>query len=109
MTGSIEGGKGSLTGDSSRKRLPEQDELRRRPLARTIAELIHNAPSERCLRIGVYGRWGEGKTTLLRYVQSYLEERGHYVTWLAPWDSQDLIQLWTNFYLKVTDRLPAAS
>ncbi len=81
------------------------DELHRRPLARTTADLIFNPPSIKCLRIGIYGRWGEGKTTLLKFAQEALGEKQYPVAWCNPSNSQNLIELWSNIYLAINDSL----
>ena len=39
----------------------ERDALRRWPFAHSIYQLIQSAPKEWSLRIGIFGRWGEGE------------------------------------------------
>jgi hypothetical protein len=65
--------------------VPEQDLLGRDPFAKNIAELIINAPPGGSLRIGVYGGWGEGKTSVLKLIRNHLKSKGQVCVWLTPW------------------------
>jgi len=64
---------------------PPEDLLNREPFAKVIADLIINAPPTGSLRIGVYGAWGQGKTSILRLVSHYVRQAGHVSVWLTPW------------------------
>jgi predicted KAP-like P-loop ATPase len=47
----------------------EQDALNRKDFANSVADLILTAPQGSCSQvIGLYGRWGEGKTSLKNMV-----------------------------------------
>src|SRR5689334_20270719 len=59
--------------------------LGREPFVRGLADLILNAPRNASLRIGVYGDWGEGKTSVLALMRQQLKAAGHECVWLAPW------------------------
>jgi predicted KAP-like P-loop ATPase len=37
------------------------------------------------LNVGIYGKWGTGKTTLLRMIQKRLEEHKLETVWFNPW------------------------
>jgi len=47
--------------------------------------LILNAPPDSSLRLGIYGGWGEGKTSVLHLMKLQLESAGHLCVWLTPW------------------------
>lgn len=81
----------------------DQDMLRRWPFAREIYELIRQSPKEWCLRIGVYGRWGEGKTTVLSFIEEFARGDGNMVVWFNPWAAEDRFQLWTSFALAIEE------
>jgi len=78
-----------------------QDQLHRRPLARNIYNFISRSTSEEALRVGIYGKWGEGKTTILRFIEEYAKEDKHEVVWVNPWNAQDLVELFTNLYFQL--------
>ena len=62
-----------------------EDGLGRARFAKSIADLILSAPAQETLRIGVYGGWGEGKTSALRLIEARVREAGHFVAWITPW------------------------
>lgn len=66
-----------------------EDLLGRGRFARSIAEAILATPAGGTLRLGVYGGWGEGKTSVLELVRSELKGAGHVCVWLAPWIASD--------------------
>jgi predicted KAP-like P-loop ATPase len=51
--------------------------------AKTIADLIANPNNQTPLVIGIYGAWGTGKTTLMKTVESRLQQQGG----IAPYRS----------------------
>ena len=51
------------------------DILERRPLARTITDVITNTPPEFGVRVGLFGEWGSGKTLVLNFIRENLEAR----------------------------------
>jgi hypothetical protein len=65
--------------------IPAEDLLQRYPFAVSIADMILNAPENGSLRIGVFGGWGEGKTSVLELIRTYLKEAGHICIWIVPW------------------------
>jgi predicted KAP-like P-loop ATPase len=67
--------------------LPE-DLLGRWGLAKTIFDLISSADTNSALRIGVYGRWGEGKTSVLRFVEAQAKRANLPVCWFSVWSAQ---------------------
>ncbi|MEM6813792.1 MAG: P-loop NTPase fold protein, partial [Bacteroidota bacterium] len=46
----------------------EDDQFQRAPFALRIAKLIEDHPSSDSLTIGVYGKWGEGKSSVLNFI-----------------------------------------
>ena len=79
----------------------ERDALRRWPFAHSIYQLIQTAPKEWSLRIGIYGRWGEGKTTILNYVEQMARNDGFPVAKFNPWAAQDREELWVSLVLAI--------
>lgn len=56
--------------------LKMQDSLGRWQFAQEIVELIDGASSWPSSRIGIYGSWGTGKTSILGFIGTILEEKG---------------------------------
>jgi hypothetical protein len=61
------------------------DALGRARFAKGLADLISNAPKGMTLRIGVYGGWGEGKTSVLKLMQRQLEAKDHVCIFIQSW------------------------
>lgn len=83
----------------------EDDHLNRWPLAREVYSVAVNGPAEWSVRIAVYGEWGTGKTTVLKFVDSLAREDGNVVVWFDPWAHQTSDGLWTAFVQKVYEEL----
>jgi predicted KAP-like P-loop ATPase len=73
---------------------PKFDQLQRRDFARQIAEQIALTEDARCIVTGIYGAWGDGKTTLLHFIQEELRQRYsdstisvHYSPWRVGHES----------------------
>lgn len=62
---------------------PEADSLHRADFARGLADLVAVAPTGSSFRLGVFGGWGEGKTSVLRLAERQLRGRGHACVWIA--------------------------
>jgi KAP-like P-loop domain-containing protein len=75
----------------------EDDLLRRWNLAKTIYDLVRGCPREWSPRVGLYGGWGEGKTSVLRFVEGLAREQGVPLLWFSPWNAQDRVELWMAF------------
>ena len=84
------------------------DELNRKPLANNIFDLIKTDRIEKSIRVGIYGGWGEGKTTVLEYVRDLASASKFRVAWFNPWKARDFIHLWSEFYLAVMGAFPEA-
>lgn len=54
------------------------DELRRDQIVKLIVESINNLVSSdhSCTIYGIYGKWGDGKTSLLNFIKNRLSEQG---------------------------------
>src|SRR5215470_830047 len=83
----------------------EDDLLRRWNLAKTIYDLVRGCPQEWSPRVGLYGGWGEGKTSVLNFIESLAHEEGIPVLWFSPWNAQDRVELWTAFSAELERRL----
>ncbi len=79
----------------------ERDALRRWPFAHSIYQLIQSAPKEWSLRIGIFGRWGEGKTTVINYIEEMARRDNCPVAKFNPWAAQDRKELWSGLSIAV--------
>lgn len=75
---------------------PASDALGRWSLATTIVDLICAAPRGSAVVIGVYGRWGEGKTSVLRFIESQAQEAEVLSCQLSVWSAQTQGDLWSS-------------
>src|ERR1700722_6459231 len=75
----------------------EEDALDRWRFAGEIAEIVLATPSDWSARIGIFGKWGEGKTTVLRFAEQILKEKENVVFWFSPWATQNWNELWEEF------------
>ncbi|CAE6716110.1 MAG: hypothetical protein H8K06_06640 [Nitrospira sp.] len=87
----------------------ESDALRRWTFAHSIYQLIHGAPKEWSLRIGIFGRWGEGKTTVLNFIEQMAQRDECPVAKFNPWAVQDRKELWKTLVLAIEDAFKAGN
>ena len=59
------------------------------------------------LVIGIFGRWGSGKTTLMRMVEQGLIERRVPIAWFSAWLYAQEKEIWAAFLQSLTLRLTA--
>ena len=73
----------------------KDDRLERWPFSQSVYRLATDVPTEWSVRIGVFGKWGSGKTTVLRYVEEQARQDKHPVLRFNPWhyDDQDALLL----------------
>lgn len=88
--------------DSPVSRLDE-DHLKRWPLARQVYSVAVDGPEDWSARVGLYGEWGTGKTSVLRFVASMAEQDGHIIVWFDPWAYANKADLWRAFVLNLCD------
>lgn len=74
------------------------DVLGRWGSAKAIYDLIADTQTDSALRIGVYGSWGEGKTSVLRFVESLCMKANIPVCWFSVWSAQTQQDLWAGLY-----------
>jgi hypothetical protein len=79
---------------------PELDKLKRYPFAKGIAETIAGYESPDNLVIGIYGSWGEGKTSVLNFIENELSNKPEKIIHFAfnPWMYSDERSLILDFF-----------
>lgn len=64
---------------------PKHDCLDRADFAKRIYTIIKNTPISSNVRIGIYGDWGSGKTTVMNFIKSYCRDELCPVATFSPW------------------------
>jgi hypothetical protein len=83
----------------------EDDHLNRWPLAREIYGIAVTGPSDWSVRVGIYGEWGTGKTSVLEFIAAMAAKDDHIVIWFDPWEHSTKQDLWRSFVLIVFEEL----
>src|ERR1039457_1666257 len=86
----------------------EDDDLDRWRFASEIVEVILTTPPDWSARIGVFGKWGDGKSTVLRFAEQMLTEEGNVVFWFSPWAVRNWEDLWDDFGSLLLEALSTA-
>ena len=85
---------------------PEQDEFNRFPFSQRVAEIIASRNDSNSIAIGIYGAWGEGKTTVLHFIEKVLEEKADIVcVRFNPWFFKDEEKLLLSFFKTLAEAL----
>jgi hypothetical protein len=79
----------------------EDDHLNRWPLAREIYGITTTGPPDWSVRVGIYGEWGTGKTTVLEFIAGMAERDGHTLVRFNPWQCTTKDALWRGFVTAV--------
>lgn len=78
---------------------PTEDRFERWPFAVRLAEGIAKQGDHNSLVIGIYGAWGEGKTSVLNLVHHALRSHDHIIPFrFNPWRYPDEAELLTDFF-----------
>lgn len=84
----------------------ERDDFKRKPFARQISNIIVSGRETSSIVLGIYGEWGEGKTTLLNFIQNELEKHTNLVCIrYNPWYYSDEVMLLRDFFNFLADKL----
>jgi predicted KAP-like P-loop ATPase len=84
----------------------DQDRFQRYGFSKRIAETIIQRNQDDGVVIGIYGAWGEGKTSVLNFIKNELDNHENINTIsLNPWRYNDEDSLIKNFLKKIADVL----
>ena len=85
---------------------PSQDRFKRWPFAQRVAETILRRNDPSSLVVAIYGEWGEGKTTVLNFIQRELDGDGSAVcVRFNPWRWASEDELLIRFFRTMGDVL----
>lgn len=82
-----------------------EDDLDRWPVARAIHRVIDSAPPGWSTRIGLYGRWGTGKTSVLNFLEQIETTKGSIVISFSAWSAVGEAGVVAQFYDELSDQL----
>ncbi len=86
--------------------IESEDRFQRYNFARQIAKAIVQKESTEGIVIGIYGTWGEGKTTVINFINSELSKNKEIVcVKFNPWRYSDESTLLLNFFDKISKSL----
>jgi Ni2+-binding GTPase involved in maturation of urease and hydrogenase len=84
----------------------KDDRFRRAPFAKRIAETLSSLPDENSIAIGIYGPWGDGKTTVLAFIEEELRKNNQIITmYFNPWRFGDEDELLKNFFASLVEQV----
>lgn len=85
----------------------KDDKFQRYEFSKRIAETIVNRTSIDSIVIGLYGAWGEGKTSVLNFIKKELELNEKHVIHFTfnPWRFTDETTLLTSFFNTLANEL----
>jgi DNA polymerase III delta prime subunit len=88
---------------------PKLDKFKRFPFAQRVAEIITNLKDPNSIIIGIYGKWGEGKSTVLNFIEKELtkenENKNIICVCFNPWYFGDEVSLIKSFFDTLEDSL----
>jgi hypothetical protein len=83
----------------------KQDELGRGNLVDVVVEAIKTKVSDQhpAICLGIYGEWGEGKSSFMRMINEGLNEcKNTTILWFNPWDLSDPKKMVIEFFAKLS-------
>lgn len=96
--GSNESNQSLFVGDKALK-TPDQDEFGRAEFAKRIVDILIQRNDSDHLTIGIYGKWGEGKTSVVNFIKYYLDEHGEIIHLdFNPWRFSNENELLNSFF-----------
>lgn len=87
--------------------LEKEDAFQRYGFAKRIAETIIQRQSKESIVFGIYGAWGEGKTSIINLIRSEISKHGENFVQITfnPWRFTDEAALLTSFFNKLASEL----
>jgi predicted KAP-like P-loop ATPase len=84
----------------------EEDRFNRWPFTQRIAETIARRSDPSSLVLGIYGVWGDGKTSALHLLETACTaHKDIIIVWFNPWHFQSEDQLLRGFFETLADAL----
>jgi hypothetical protein len=84
-----------------------EDYLDFKSYVRALKELIIHSGTKTPLTLGIFGRWGTGKTTLMRMLEKELKSAGIATVWFNAWQYGNEDELWAAFLQSILNKMQA--
>ncbi|CAD0009468.1 KAP family P-loop NTPase fold protein [Flavobacterium chungangense] len=88
--------------------IQSEDCFQRYEFSKRIASIVAKPSIDKSLIIGLYGRWGEGKTTVMNFIQKELPKETIIVNF-NPWLFSDEQHLLKSFFTSISASLGASN
>jgi len=84
----------------------EKDYFKRKPFAQQISNIIVSRREPSSIVVGIYGKWGEGKTTVLNFIENELTRHENIICIrYNPWYYSDEVMLLQDFFNVLAENL----
>ena len=84
----------------------EEDQFQRYGFAKRIADTIESRKNQSCIVVGLYGAWGEGKTSMINFIENELSEKEDIICIkFNAWRYGDENSLLIQFYQKLAESI----
>jgi predicted KAP-like P-loop ATPase len=77
--------------------LQKEDKFQRYSFAKRVAEIVSSGKYNKSLVIGIYGKWGQGKTSVMQFIKNEIPDNAVTINF-NPWQFQDQQQLLNSFF-----------
>ncbi|MBD2005222.1 MULTISPECIES: KAP family P-loop NTPase fold protein [Cyanophyceae] len=85
---------------------PEKDRFKRWSFAERVAQTIASRSDPSSIVIGIYGPWGDGKTTVLNFIEQGLKESPNIIcVKFNPWRFTDEVNLIKGFFKALAEAI----
>lgn len=89
--------------------VPDEDRLNRSKFAKTLANSVAAYTGDDCLTISLMGKWGSGKTSIIKMFEFYLRQfdRNQLIVYFNPWNfstRNNLLFQFFNVLSKIDDK-----
>ena len=74
------------------------DLLGRWAFAKEVFEILSTSPPEWSVRVGLYGDWGSGKTSVMQFIETMARKSANPVVWFNPWRVGPQANLFSAFF-----------
>ena len=83
----------------------EHDHLNRWAFSQEIYRVATTGPEGWSVRVGIYGEWGTGKSSILNFIEKSARDDDHVTLRFNPWEFSDSRTLWHSFVVALEAEL----
>jgi hypothetical protein len=78
-----------------------EDKLRRDNFVKALVNQISKFEDKECCVIGLYGKWGSGKTSIIKLLEKELYKNNYFTAYFNPWRYKSEDTLLKELFLKI--------